>query len=147
MTDAFVWAGTLYMADEDEGDTAKTDGKPIAEMVDAGSDEQMDMVEVTSRDSNNNKEYIPGLYGATIACTANFLKADTDGQTAMRTAFAGRLVKGWRLNFDDGSNEGHGIYGNGYVKSLKTTTSVGDKVTLNFDIQFTGAVVYDPDAA
>lgn len=143
-TAAFVWAGSLYRgaAEADPGTTNK-----IGEVVDAGSDEQKDMVETTSRDSSGNKEYLPGLYGATVAVTANFLKADTNGQTALRTAFEDGTLAAYRLNWDDGEHSGYGIYGDAYVKSWKVNSSVGDKVSLSFDLQFSGAVTYDPDSA
>lgn len=140
---AIVWAGTLYRGTAGS-DPANTN--PIGEVLDAGSDEQKDMVEVTSRDSSGNREYVPGLYGAKVAVTANFLKADTNGQTAARTAFEGGTLEAYRLNWDDGSNNGYGIYGDAYITSWKVTSSVGDKVTVAFDLQFSGAVTYDPDS-
>lgn len=143
MSDAFIWAGSLYVGDA-EADPGKTN--KVGEVKDAGSDEQKDMVEVTSRDSSGNKEFVPGLYGAKLSVSANFLKADTNGQTALRTAFEGGTLIGIRLNYDDGANNGYGIYGDAYISSWKVNSSVGDSVGLSFDVQFTGAVVYDPDS-
>lgn len=144
-TSAIVWDGTVYI---DAAGSGKTASHAIGEVVDFDAAWDVDMVEVTSRDSGDHKEYLAGLDGGQVSITANYLKSDASGQDSLWTYFAAKTKFALRVNMDDdGDNNGYGIYGDGFLKSMPVSSSVGDKVTLKFVFQFTGTITYDADSA
>ena len=144
-TSAIVWAGTVYI---DAAGSGKTASHAIGEVVDFDAAWDVDMVEVTSRASDDHKEYLAGLDGGQVSITANYLKSDASGQDSLWTYFAAKTKFALRVNMDDdGDNNGYGIYGDGFLKSMPVSSSVGDKVTLKFVFQFTGTITYDADSA
>lgn len=144
-TATIVWAGTVYIG---AAGTGKTASAAVGEVLDADAPWDIDMVEVTSRGSSGHKEYLAGNDGGSVSISCNYLKGDTTGQTALQGYFAGKTKIALRVNWDDtGSNNGYGRYGDGWVKSMPISTSQGDKVTLKFSFQFTGAITDDYDSA
>lgn len=144
-TSAIVWDGTVYI---DAAGSGKTASHAIGEVVDFDAAWDVDMVEVTSRASDDHKEYLAGPDGGQVSITANYLKSDASGQDSLWTYFAAKTKFALRVNMDDdGDNNGYGIYGDGFLKSMPVSSSVGDKVTLKFVFQFTGTITYDADSA
>jgi predicted secreted protein len=143
-TAAIVWNGTVYI---DTAGSGKTASHAIGEVVDFDAAWDVNMVEVTSRDSGDHKEYLAGLDGGQVSVTARYLKSDSGGQDTLWTNFRNKTKFALRVNMDDdGSNNGYGIYGDGFLKSMPISSSVGDKVDLKFTFQFTGAITYDADS-
>lgn len=144
-TAAIVWNGSVYIGEAGSGKTA---ADKIGEVVDADFAWDLDMVEVTSRDSEGHKEYLPGLDGGSLTVNCNYLKGDTNGQTALADAFAAKTKIALRVNWDDkGDHNGYGRYCDGYVTSMPISASVGDKVNLRFGFQPTGVITDDFDSA
>ena len=143
-TSAIVWDGTVYI---DTAGSGKAAANAIGEVVDFDAAWDVDMVEVTSRDSGDHKEYLAGLDGGQVSVTVRYLKSDSGGQDTLWTNFQNKTKFALRVNMDDdGSNNGYGIYGDGFLKSMPISSSVGDKVDLKFTFQFTGQITYDADS-
>ncbi|MCK9428241.1 MAG: phage tail protein [Acholeplasmataceae bacterium] len=143
-TAAIVWAGSVYIG---AAGTGKTASAKIGEVLDADFQWDLDMVEVTSRDSDGHKEYLPANDGGAVTVSCNYLKGDTSGQTALAGYFAAKTKIALRVNWDDaGSNNGYGRYCDGWVKSMPVSASQGDKVNLKFTFQPTGVITDDFDS-
>ena len=144
-TTAIVWEGFVYIGTA--GSDPTKDGDKIGEVKSFDIPWDVDMVEVTSQCSEGHREYIPGLDGATCTLEVNYLKSDVDGQDALWTYFQGKDKFAIRVNMDEGSNDGYGIYGDCYLSGMPVSSSTGDAVTMRVSIQFTGEITYDADSA
>lgn len=118
-------------------------GKKVANAKSHSYDLSKDMVEVTNKDSAGAKEYLPGEYGAKIACEG-FMEMDQTVANDMASvedlhayATAGTLLAA-RLT----SQVVGDLYfeANGYISSLKIDAPNNDATTYSFDFQISGAI-------
>ena len=111
----------------------------IAGINNVGFDTSLDMLDVTDFDSNCEKQFIPGLSGATMTVAGDYLPADTQ-QSALVNAWKNKtkLETTTQPQFTvDGT---HGFGADAYISSLSISTTVEGKVVMNASLQCTGEV-------
>lgn len=87
--------------------------------------------------SDDNRQYVYGLRGATGTATGRFLASDT-GQSAIETEFDNDSATGLTLALSwDGTN---GYEGTALITGISVTTPLDDVEETTFSFQFTGAV-------
>ena len=97
-----------------------------------------DMIDVTTFDSACWKEFVAGLKGATISASGFYDTTDTNGQVALRTALlAGSQVDAVNYYVDGSVN---GFTASVFVSSFNVGADPTGSVTLDFELQITGAV-------
>jgi len=97
-----------------------------------------DMIDVTTFDSSCWKEFVVGLKGATISASGFYDTTDTAGQVALRVAFlAGTQVDAVNYYVDGSTN---GFTASVFVSSFNIAADPSGAVTLDFELQITGAV-------
>lgn len=120
--------------------SVKLGANTVALVQDWSFDGEVDMLEVTSLGSDN-KAFIPGLFGATATIECYFDLSDTLGQKALHDAFFGRTLLS--LSLVANASGTLGTYaGSAYINKISPSDSNDDKVTISFDVQFTGAVTF-----
>ena len=155
MANGIVWEGNCYIgvAGADPANVAE-----IGSVLECSLDQSKDAVDVTSRDSEKNKEYLPGLRGSTVNIKVLYELTNTAGQEVLWTAFYSDVAKtspaeitdeiiAFRTNVLEGTNNGYGFYFDGFLTGVPVAASVGDKVELTLNVQVTGAVTRDSDSA
>lgn len=104
----------------------------------ASIDRSMDPAEVTTF-GDSDKNYIPGLRGATISCSGHFSSTHAvvlDGIFAD----AAEDTKSFEWSPESTSAGRHLLIGECFMTSLNYELPVGDKVGMSFDLLVTGAV-------
>lgn len=141
---AFVWDDKCYIG------TAGADPEntnPIGEITKCDLDRKVAAIDVTSQDDANIKAVIAGNFSGSFSASANCLLTDTNGQTALETAFSARTPVAMRFNVKTGNNNGYGYYFDCVITGHKVVAQQGNEVTVDFTFEIDGAVTYDADAA
>ena len=109
-------------------------------LTEATLSRSMDPAEVTNFGSGCDREYIRGLRGATISCSgvwssthANVLDGifgDSDSSSTYSFEYQPESTSAGR----------HLLKGEAFMTSLEYGASVGDAVSMNFDLMITGPV-------
>lgn len=115
----------------------------VAEWTQATLNIDGKMIDVTSINSQNFKEYIAGKVGGNIALEGNFYAGDANGQLAMLNAAIGRtlLTGGTQPKLRTVAG-GPNIYGDAYIENFKLGVPHDDKQTFSCTVRFTGAIAY-----
>jgi len=93
-------------------------------------------VDVTAFDSLGWREFIQGLKGATMTAEGFWNGSDTNGQVAIRNAWANDSALYAKYLYDGTA----GFKGQVKVTSVEVSGAVDGAVTATFDLQITGAV-------
>lgn len=120
--------------------TIKLGTNGIKDLNSTNFDNVLDQLDVTDFDSACNREFIPGLRGATFALAGDYNPTDTTGQVVLVNAgLNGTLLTGATApNFTvDGTN---GFTADSYVSAFSVSTTVEGKVVFSATLQCTGAV-------
>lgn len=99
-----------------------------------------DMIEVTTMDAEDYKEYISGLRDSgTISLSLNYTKA---GFNIMKTDFEDDNPQNYKIVLPD--TENFTLEFEGYVSEVPLTIEINDKIMMEVTIQISGKVeVYD----
>ena len=116
--------------------SAKIGTTAVAEIDNWKLDISADMLDSTDFASAGWKEFIAGLKEWSGSFSGNWDMTDTAGQLAIQTAFLAGTPITLRLDVDST----HYYSGSAHIKSLGVETPVGDKVTVSYDFQGTGAL-------
>lgn len=125
------------MAIAGKGGSAKWGATAIGAINEWKLDIDVDMLDVTTMDSNGWKEYLDGLKEWSGSVNVKFNTTDA-GQTTMRTALLGGTSADIELNLD----ATHKFSGTAYLKKGSTGAKVSDAEEFDFEIQGTGALAY-----
>ena len=118
---------------------------PIANASSADYTVSVDMIDVTSKASNRNRELIPGQISRTISTSAlldNLVEADTTSRTAailQQYADTGGIIY-----FEFGIGDARFV-GQGYIASFGLSGGTNDAPTYDITIEVNGAPTYDSD--
>lgn len=113
----------------------------VAEVKDIDLQVQQDMIDVTSHDSNGNKEYTPG--GSDWSGTISELYIETDAQqAALRNAILNKTSLNLRFR-PRGAGAGIGQYtGLFFIKDFKVASHHQDAAMTDLTIQGTGPLTF-----
>lgn len=108
-------------------------------LTEATLSRSMDPAEVTNFGSGCDKEFIKGLRGATISCSGVFSSTHAN---VLDGVFGNGSSQTYTFNFSPESTAAsrHMLRGESIMTSLEYGASVGDAVSMNFDLLITGAV-------
>lgn len=99
----------------------------------------MDPLEITAL-GDEWKQFISGLKEWSASADGSFLiHTDTDGQTALQTAF----LNGTEVSLKLHVNETNYYSGSAYISSLSVEDPVDDKVSVSFEFQGNGELSYN----
>jgi len=146
MSDAFKWDGGVYIGAEDADPGTTTEIGGIKKCNLAGKIAELDVSNIAETGS---KVYIPGNFDGEFKASANCLTGDTNGQTALITAWLAGTVISLRFNVKETgkSNDGWGYYGNVLITNVNVDASEGEDVKIDWTFKITGGITYDPDSA
>ncbi len=125
------------MAIAGKGGSAKWGTTSIGAIAEWKLDIDVDMLDVTTMDSNGWKEFLDGLKEWSGNVNVKFDTTDA-GQTAMRTAVLGGVSAAIELSLD----ATHKFSGTSYLKKASTGAKVSDAEEFDFEFQGTGALDY-----
>ena len=108
----------------------------VAEQGQWSLDLGAETLETTSFDSNGWKEYLAGLKEWSGSSEGNWNMSDTNGQLAIQNAW----LNGTTLAMEFKVSSTQKFAGNVLVTSIGVETPVGDKVSVSFEYQGTGAL-------
>lgn len=108
-------------------------------LSEASLSRSMDAAEVTNFGSGCDKEFIKGLRGATISCSGFFSSTHAN---VLDGIFGNGSSATYSFEWQPESTAvtRHMIKGESIMTSLEYGASVGDAVSMNFDLLITGAV-------
>ena len=127
--------------------TSGADGErlPIANAQSADYTVTVDMIPVTTKASNRNREIIPGLITRTISTEAlldNLVETDTTSRTAQ--VLSDYADNGGIIYFEFGVGDARFV-GEGYVASFGLSGGFNDAPTYSITIEVNGEPAYDAD--
>lgn len=115
----------------------KIGGVTIARGKSAGFEQSADMIDVTTKDSGGDKEFLPGNRSATMSFEGLFDEAITS--TAGFDLLNDAVKAGTKVTALFGGSTGKTYSYQAYISNLSRTAPEGDAETFSCTIQCTGA--------
>jgi len=127
------------MAIAGHGTTVKLGTALIAGINNVTFDSTLDQLD-TSAFNVGVRSFIPGLSGATISLSGDYVPTDTNGQVVLINAWSTKELLTSTTLPAFLVNETNGFSADAYVSSLSIGSTVEGKATINATLQLTGTI-------
>lgn len=120
----------------------KIGGKKLVAQQKCELNQDMEMVETTSKDSGVAKEFVPDKYSGTISVSGLYdpdaSSSTYENSMTIQTAFVGKTL--CQLKFGEIANGRKYFSCNAYIQSHNIGAPMGDVSTYDITFQITGAI-------
>lgn len=120
--------------------TIKLGTNAIAGINNIGFDTVLDQLDVTDFDSSGEREFIPGLSGATMSLGGDYEPTDTNGQVVLVNAWKNKTLLTSATAPTFTVNGTNGFSADAYVSAMNINPTVEGKVVISFTLQLTGTI-------